>query len=139
MPKEELKIYVDSPSVKCRPWVWLCAAILVLTGLTCMVLVHRAAVVMSALGAMLAGGLLLWIANTEYVVTNTRVIRRGGILRSKGTEALLRDIRGLEIHQTPMQRLLGIGDLEIVLEIGSIVFAEIDEPEKLRAKLESLR
>jgi membrane protein YdbS with pleckstrin-like domain len=50
---------------------------------------------------------------TRYTITRQRVIRRTGYLRRVQQEVETRDVRELGLHQGPIERLVGVGTVEI--------------------------
>jgi len=50
---------------------------------------------------------------TRYTITRQRVIRRTGYLRRVQQEVRTRDVRELGLHQGPIERLVGVGTVEI--------------------------
>lgn len=59
--------------------------------------------------------LVLWIETrlTTLVVTNRRSILRKGLISRETSEVRHRDVRNLQIEQSTLERLLGVGDLAI--------------------------
>ena len=73
--------------------------------------------------------LLVWwlqVINTRLIVTNERVSLRTGILSKNIRELFLGDIRGVQINQRFMQRILGTGHLEIASAGSAEVEIQID-------------
>jgi membrane protein YdbS with pleckstrin-like domain len=68
--------------------------------------------------------------NTNFVVTNRRVIYREGILSKQGVEIPLGRINNVLFHQTVLERMLGAGDLTIESagERGSSNFSDVRKP-----------
>jgi len=50
---------------------------------------------------------------TRYTITRRRVIRRTGYLRRVHQEVQTRDVREVQLHQGPIERLFGVGTVEI--------------------------
>lgn len=80
--------------------------------------------------------MLLWVLicvkTTCYVATNARVVSKTGWLNTKQTEVRIADIRGVDIKRTFLQRILGIGDIEIgsaATEGAEIVMRGVVDPE----------
>lgn len=62
------------------------------------------------------GVLLLWwlkVKSTTLTVTSERTILRKGILSRRTTEVRHDDVRNLQVNQTFLERMLGVGDLAI--------------------------
>lgn len=98
-----------------------------------------------ALGA--AAGLLLTFATLGYgrrlyTVTNQRVIARQGLLDKHETEVEIRDIRHLNLQQSFLQRMFGIGDVEVSsaggLEI-EVRLQGIPGPERVKETIRQAR
>lgn len=63
-----------------------------------------------------AGVLLVWwlkVKSTTLTVTSERTILRKGILSRNTTEVRHDDVRNLQVHQSFVERMLGVGDLAI--------------------------
>ncbi len=56
---------------------------------------------------------------TRYTITNRRVAIESGMLGRSVKEASLAQIQDVLIHQSALQRLLNVGDLEVRTEVGS--------------------
>ena len=68
------------------------------------------------LAALTVVGLLIWWLSTKaskLTVTNKRSIQRKGLIAKFTTEVLHRDVRNIQVDQSAMQRLLGVGSLGI--------------------------
>ncbi len=61
---------------------------------------------------------LMWI-RTVYAVTTSRVIRQSGILGRDFDEIPIAQVRGVDVHQTVVQRMLGYGTVRVSSEGGS--------------------
>jgi len=61
---------------------------------------------------------LLWI-RTVYAVTSTRVIRQSGIFGRDFDEIPIPQVRGVDVHQTFGQRILGYGTVRVSSEGGT--------------------
>lgn len=62
------------------------------------------------------GGFLVWwlrVVSTTLTVTSKRLILRRGILAKATTEVRHEDVRNLQVDQSFLQRLLGVGDLYV--------------------------
>lgn len=71
-------------------------------------------------GLVVAGiGLVVWLMwwarsrFTTLTVTNRRSVLRQGLFARETTEVLHRDVRNIQVNQTTMGRLLGVGDLAL--------------------------
>jgi hypothetical protein len=74
------------------------------------------------LGVLLLLGIryLRWI-RTVYVVTSSRVIIQTGVFSRDFEEIPIRQVRGIDVHQTFLHRLFGYGTLRLSSEGGSRV------------------
>lgn len=72
-------------------------------------------VALAALAVALAAFAYRWVIwnNTQFVVTNERVISRVGVVSKKGLEIPLDQISAVTFSQTVIERLIGAGDLGI--------------------------
>ncbi len=71
---------------------------------------------------------ILWLAvrflrwsRTVYAVTNRRVLVQSGILSRGFDEIPVTQVRGVDVHQTALQRLLGYGTIRVSSEGGVAV------------------
>jgi len=76
--------------------------------------------VLLASGAVIAGlAALYWLAwwvqtrFTTLTITNRRTILRRGLIARDTSEVRHRDVRNLQINQTTLERMLGVGDVSI--------------------------
>ena len=76
------------------------------------------AVVLLLLAILFWGERWLRYASLVYVVTSTRVIRQKGILAKDFDEVQLLQIRGVDMKQHALQRVLGYGTIRISAEFG---------------------
>ncbi len=68
------------------------------------------------LAALTVLGLAAWWLSTrasKLTVTNKRSIQRKGLIAKYTTEVLHRDVRNIQVDQSALQRLLGVGSLGI--------------------------
>ena len=72
---------------------------------------------------------LKW-SNTNFVVTNERVIHRVGVIAKQGIEIPLDRINTVFFHQSIFERIVGAGDLgiESAGERGSETFEDVRKP-----------
>jgi hypothetical protein len=61
---------------------------------------------------------LRWIS-TVYAVTTTRVIVQSGIIGKTFDEIPIPQVRGVDVHQSPFQRMLGFGTVRVSSEGGA--------------------
>ncbi|HLA66469.1 MAG TPA: PH domain-containing protein [Acidimicrobiia bacterium] len=78
---------------------------------------------------------------THYILTNHRLIRRGGIIARAGKEIPLENINDLSFSQNPLERVLRAGDLliESAGEQGQERFADIPDPEAFQSLVYKVR
>lgn len=72
--------------------------------------------VAGAVALFAAGVLLVWwiqVKSTTLTITSERTILRKGILSRNTTEVRHEDVRNLQVNQTFIERMLGVGDLAI--------------------------
>jgi uncharacterized membrane protein YdbT with pleckstrin-like domain len=89
---------------------------------------------------VMAGILVLSILVTRlrhvYTVTNQRVVERQGLFIKHIYEIRIPDIKSLHLHQSFLQRLLGVGTLEFNSVAGAqaeVMFWGIDGPSTVHA------
>ncbi|HBL18398.1 MAG: hypothetical protein A2X36_14490 [Elusimicrobia bacterium GWA2_69_24] len=138
MPRNELQLLVDNPSILRRPFWILGAVSLVCTGLAAAALVHVAALLLCLAGLVFGIWLAVDTAAVEYVVTDRRVLRQGGFPARRGGEVPLEFVREVRLLRTPLQTALGIGDVEVVSTKGTLRLEGLEAPERLQEKIRSL-
>ncbi len=75
----------------------------------------------------------------RYLITDKRVIKETGILKSEVTAWELRQIINIKIHQSLAGRLTGFGTVDIVLTNNNNLFLEsVRHPEKMMGLIEEL-
>ncbi len=70
-----------------------------------------------------------------YLVKRESVMSRKGILRRYTTEVRIRDIRGISVRQSLLQRVMGIGEVGFSSAAGDaeeVVFRGVRDPEKIK-------
>lgn len=74
---------------------------------------------------------------THFVVTTDRVIYRSGVVSKAGQNIPLERINNVAFSQTPIERMLRVGDLviESAGETGRQVFADVLEPSKVENRI----
>lgn len=138
----ELRIFRASPSVKGWPIPLALGAFIALTGAISLVLLI--AVAKTALTIVFAGLAVMAFpvvkaANTEYEGTNLRIVFREGPFPRRVSELRVSEIREVRVVRTPVQQMLGVGDLELVCAGGVLRMRDLEEPEKLRDKILTVR
>jgi uncharacterized membrane protein YdbT with pleckstrin-like domain len=106
----------------------LIAILLILTGITVLVLSMAAPAILGGVSPDMAiiGGVLLlaigfiamfviWLMcrSVQLTVTNRRSTLRKGLISKQTTEVLHRDVRNIQVDQSFLQRMVGIGSLSI--------------------------
>src|SRR3989338_3797942 len=75
----------------------------------------------------------------KYILTDRRIIKKSGILKSELTAWELRQVINLKIHQSLMGRLTGFGTVDVVLTGNNNLFLEsVRHPERLMSMIEEL-
>jgi uncharacterized membrane protein YdbT with pleckstrin-like domain len=72
---------------------------------------------------------------THYLLTNKRATSKWGIIARHSSEVELQDIRNIYSEQSAMERILGLGNIEIASAGTSgaeVVFAGISDHQKVR-------
>lgn len=84
---------------------------------------HTALTYVAGLLGLITLGLLLWLAvrylkwmKTCYAVTTNRVIVQRGIISRDFDEIPVIKVRAVEVHQSPIERLLGFGTIRVTSE-----------------------
>lgn len=137
MALSELTIYRDHPS-----WLYF-SGLLSLAGISFLI---------SASADNLEGGLLLASLflvlvtfaryRRLYTVTDHRIIMKIGIIANNTNEMEINHIRGINVRQNPLERVLGIGTLEFVSAAdGSVevIFSGIRNPVNVKEKIRKLK
>ena len=142
MTPNEIKLLSSSPSITNWPKSLALGAFVILTGAISMALLITtvpAGLVMVCAGISLTVWPALQAANTEYFVSNMRVLICQGFFHKKERFVSLSDIREIHIRRTPLQEKLGTGDVELVCLAGRLVLEGMEDPEKVREKILTLR
>lgn len=75
--------------------------------------------------------------NSEFAVTNRRVVVKLGVFRQKTFEILLTKIESLQFEQGISQRLFGVGNITIVGSGGTPeIFKNIGNPLEFRKQIQ---
>lgn len=138
----EIKLFEAAPSLKNWPLPLAGGAFLLVTGVI-LVLLEAVAPATGGVLAVLGFGTLAYpamrAANSTYVVTNTRILVRVRPWPRVDAEAPLLALREVRVRQTALQRQLGVGDLELETTVGPILFAGVEDPERLRERVRALK
>lgn len=73
----------------------------------------------------------LRIASTSYAITRSRVIERTGVIRKKTNAVQIRMITGTKVNQGIIDRVLGVGTLELFVKTGEVTLDYINDPHKV--------
>ncbi|MDQ3333471.1 MAG: PH domain-containing protein, partial [Planctomycetota bacterium] len=88
---------------------------------------------------------LVWWAQTRFTmltITSRRSTLRRGLIARETSEVQHRDVRNLQINQTTLERLLGVGDIAISSagQDGLEIHVEgIPHPEKVAAVVRDMQ
>ena len=137
----EIKLLVAAPSAKNWPLALAGGGLVVLTGFAgfaLQALSMNQSLLAAAAGVALTAYPVLSAANTTYLVTSLRVSARSGILVKSEASVLLETVRELRLKRSPVQRALGLGDLEVVGSGGSVLLAGLEDAEATRERILSL-
>ena len=77
--------------------------------------------------------------NSEFAVTNRRVVIHVGVVAAESFDIFLARVSGVEVQQSSLGRLLGYGSLQLVGTGGSVEhFRNVENPWRLRLEIESM-
>ena len=143
MPDNEIKLITTSPSFLNWPKSLGGGAFLILTGIL-LIFLGAFSTVFNILVALVGAGFMAWaalvVANTQYCVTNNRVLIDSGLLKGRSAEAELGSVDVIRVRRTHLQEALGLGDLVIECGAGrALVFEGVEDPEKLRERILALK
>jgi uncharacterized membrane protein YdbT with pleckstrin-like domain len=77
-----------------------------------------------------------------YTITDHRIIMRTGLIANNSNELEIMHIRGINVRQSVIERLLGIGTLEFFSTTDAradVVFSGIRNPEAVKEQIRTLR
>jgi uncharacterized membrane protein YdbT with pleckstrin-like domain len=137
----ELKLLEVSPSVKNWPVLIGIGMLLMGTaalGVILLILSLQTALLVAACGVGLTVWPALCASNTEYIITNLRVVHRAGFFKKTERQIDVPQIREIRVVRSSVQKTLGIGDLELVAEVGVFKLAGVEDPDLIRDKIKSL-
>lgn len=84
--------------------------------------------------------LRIYMATTEFGITDQRIIVKTGFIRRNTNEIPLKSLENVNLKQSVLQRLFGYGRLEINGSGGSGLFTHpIQDPVSVRATLAEAR
>ncbi len=132
---EEKMLYDSTPAMfRNSPFLFLICDMATIIGIIGIIFWFKGEYLVWSVIAMICGiigisYLLFWwlyVVNTRLRVTNERVSLRTGIFEKNIREVFLGDIRGVQINQRFMQRLLGTGQVEIASAASAEAEIRID-------------
>lgn len=138
----ELKLLTLSPSLKHWPVPLAAGAFVVVTGLACLAFLVASpptTLVIVCVGVALTVYPALKAGNAEYVVTNLRVVVTSGLLRKTSRSLPVEEVRDVRIEWGLFGRALGVAALRVQGAGGALELEGVEEPEKVREKILSLR
>jgi uncharacterized membrane protein YdbT with pleckstrin-like domain len=92
------------------------------------------------IGIVIFARIMVWIATTEFVLTNRRIILKTGWLRRETEELALTSIEEVQVDQGFWGRLLGFGRLRLSGSgTGEVASPPIADPVGFRARLSDAR
>jgi len=140
---QELKLLETGPSIKNWPISLAIGLGLFATGAASFVLLifpFQVAMLISAVGVALTVWPTIVASNTEFVVTHTRIYRRFELGIKRESEVPLAAVAEIRIRRSKMQKMLDLGDIEIVTSgSGTLELDGVEEPEAVRDRILSLR
>ena len=81
---------------------------------------------------MVAIGIIMMRARYQFFITNQRVLMRVGLITRNTNEMSIRHIRGMNVRQNLVERLLGFGRVEIISAAdggAEVIFTGISNPQ----------
>jgi uncharacterized membrane protein YdbT with pleckstrin-like domain len=130
----EIFLYRDHPS-----WLYFYALILLGVFVVC-VAGASAETVVSVICIILAIAYARY--RRLYTVTAQRIIMRIGLIANNSNEMEIRHIRGINVRQGAIERMLGVGTLEIISAAdggAEVVFRGIRNPNEVKELIRGLR
>jgi uncharacterized membrane protein YdbT with pleckstrin-like domain len=128
-----------------RPhWWYLAGPVVVLAAVivaAVVVAVHSLPSAVNWVSIVALGLAVIWLVaryirwvSTSLVVTNSRLIRRSGVLARSGREIPLAALTDISYHQRLLQRVIGAGDLllESAGRDGQEVFPDLPRPARIQ-------
>lgn len=139
---EEVTLYDEHPSMfRNRPLEFIFTGLLVLAGLG-LTYFSIWLLALSAIGLFLYGSWWIRCKGTQLTITNERARLRKGILAKSVTEVWHRDVRNVQLDQSVLQRLFGVGSLGISSSGQSgleISVSGIPDPERVKELIDHHR
>lgn len=119
-------------------WPWF-----LLMGITMIALAEMGQWSLNLLSFLMWVGLILFLRFRHlYLVSNTRVISREGLIARYEVEIQLRHIRAFNVKQSVIGRILSYGDIEISSAADSaikVVLKGVSSPYELKERIRELR
>jgi uncharacterized membrane protein YdbT with pleckstrin-like domain len=86
--------------------------------------------------------ILLDRASAEFKVSTKRIMCKYGVLSRRTCELEINDIRSINVSQSFLQRIIGVGNIEFTTAAGPIkeaIIMKIDRPDQLKEQIRSLK
>jgi uncharacterized membrane protein YdbT with pleckstrin-like domain len=137
MPLRETTIYQQHPD-------WLYFGGLILIAGIALVVTLQAGSVEAVFFVLAVTALLISFARYRrlYTVTDQRLIMEIGLIARNTNEMEIRHIRGINVRQNVIERLFGIGTLEIISAAdggAEVIFGGVRDPLGLKDRIRALR
>jgi uncharacterized membrane protein YdbT with pleckstrin-like domain len=94
------------------------------------------------IGLLILGWWWLETRAAELTITNKRTTQRTGLISKNTTEVLHRDVRNIQVSQSALQRIFGVGSLGISSagQAGvEIQFSGVVDPDSVKALIDRHR
>lgn len=94
------------------------------------------------IGLLILGWWWLGTRAAELTITNKRTTQRTGLISKNTTEVLHRDVRNIQVSQSALQRIFGVGSLGISSsgQAGvEIQFSGVVDPDSVKALIDRHR
>ena len=94
------------------------------------------------IGLLILGWWWLETRAAELTITNKRTTQRTGLISKNTTEVLHRDVRNIQVSQSALQRLFGVGSLGISSagQAGvELQFSGVVDPDSVKALIDRHR
>ncbi len=94
------------------------------------------------IGLLILGWWWLETRGAELTITNKRTTQRTGLISKNTTEVLHRDVRNIQVSQSALQRIFGVGSLGISSagQAGvEIQFSGVVDPDSVKALIDRHR
>lgn len=138
----EINILTLGPSLKSWIPTLTISAFVIVTGIMMFML---SILTMQTTSIVLGAGVVFLIlpafrtSNTEYFVTDRRVFRRSGLVFKRNKEIPVSEIRDIGISWGAWGKIFGVGTLTIEGASSKLKLDGVEDPEKVRERILSLR